>query len=440
MSIATTNYQVHQFPPIYNSTPGADDIHRIELPNGIVVLSRANFNSPSVFISGLLPAGALFDSDEKLGLADFTSSLLMRGTETRNFHQIYETLESVGASLGVGCGTHSASFNGKALTEDLDNLLGILADILRSPTFPEEHVEKLRTQLLTGLAIRSQNTGEMAALAFDKIIYKGHPYSRPEDGYPETIKAITQADIIAFHRKHYGPKGMIVAIVGGIDPTRALEKVSQVLGDWQNPGQPVLPELPRPHKLPKTTSQRVNIPEKSQADIIIGAAGPSRSDPDFLATSLGNNILGQFGMMGRIGKVVREDAGLAYYASSSISGGPGPGPWDVSAGVSPHNIDQAIELIIQEVRRFSSQPVSQEELDDSKSNFIGRMPLSLESNAGVAASLINIERYQLSLDYYRQFPAIITAITKDEVLEAAQNYLDPDRLGIAVAGPINNEQ
>ena len=154
MSIATTNYQVHQFPPIYNSTPGADDIHRIELPNGIVVLSRANFNSPSVFISGLLPAGALFDSDEKLGLADFTSSLLMRGTETRNFHQIYETLESVGASLGVGCGTHSASFNGKALTEDLDNLLGILVDILRSPTFPEEHVEKLRTQLLTGLAIR----------------------------------------------------------------------------------------------------------------------------------------------------------------------------------------------------------------------------------------------------------------------------------------------
>jgi zinc protease len=435
MSIATSSKQSHQNPPVYNTTPGADDINRLELPNGIVVLSRANFNSPSVFISGLLPAGALFDSDEKLGLADFTSALLMRGTENRSFHQIYESLESVGASLGVGCGSHSASFNGKALTEDIDNLLELLADILRSPIFPEEHVEKLRTQFLTSLAIRTQNTGEMATLAFDKIVYKDHPYSRPEDGYPETINAITQANILAFHQKHYGPKGMIVAIVGSIDPTHALKKVAHVLGDWQNPEQPVLPELTRPQQLSKTTSQRVNIPEKSQADIIIGAAGPSRSDPDFLATSLGNNILGQFGMMGRIGRVVREEAGLAYYASSSISGGPGPGPWDISAGVAPENIDQAIDLIIQEVRRFSSQPVSQKELEDSKSNFIGRMPLSLESNAGVAASLINIERYQLSLDYYRQFPAIITAITKDEVLEAAQKYLDPNRLGIAVAGP-----
>jgi zinc protease len=157
--------------------------------------------------------------------------------------------------------------------------------------------------------------------------------------------------------------------------------------------------------------------------------------PGFLAAALGNNILGQFGMMGRIGDSVREKAGLAYYASSSLSGGLGPGPWFVAAGVDPQNIDQTIDLISQEITRFISEPVSQEELSDSKSNFIGRLPLSLESNAGVASALTNLERFQLGLDYYRQYPDLVQAITAEDVLDIAQRYWHPERLGIAIAGP-----
>jgi predicted Zn-dependent peptidase len=109
---------------------------------------------------------------------------------------------------------------------------------------------------------------------------------------------------------------------------------------------------------------------------------------------LGNSILGQFGMYGRIGDVVREQAGLAYYAYSSLAGGPGPGPWSISAGVDPANVDQAIDLILAEVSRFVNEPVSDEELENSRANFIGRLPLFIESNA-VAGALVNLERYQL---------------------------------------------
>jgi zinc protease len=139
--------------------------------------------------------------------------------------------------------------------------------------------------------------------------------------------------------------------------------------------------------------------------------------------------------MGRIGEVVREQAGLAYYAGSSLSGGPGPGPWHVSAGVDPSNIDQAIDLIRAEITRFVNEPVTADELSDSQANYIGRLPLSLESNAGVAGALINLERYALGLDYYRRYPDLIRAITRQDVLDAARHYLHPDRLGIAVAGP-----
>jgi zinc protease len=418
-----------------SSIPGPDDITRVQLDNGILVLARANFNSPSVTISGYLAAGGLFDPDDKLGLSDFTTAALMRGTSQRDFQAIYNDLESAGASLGFNAATHTTGFSGKALTEDLSLLMELLAETLRQPTFPGQQVMRLRAQLLTDLAIRAQDTREMASLAFDQIVYQNHPYSRPEDGYPETVQNISREDLVAFHENHYGPRGMVIAIVGAVDPKAVVDYVQKVLGDWDNPHQPEPPELPPVTPLVDQVVQRVSIPGKIQSDIIMGVAGPPRKSPDFFAASLGNSILGQFGMMGRIGDVVREQAGLAYYAYSNVSGGQGPGPWSVSAGVNPNKVDQAIDLIRAEIHRIVTEPVTSEELQDSQSSFIGRLPLALESNAGVAGALLNLERYDLGLEYYRRYADLVTAVTVEDVLETAKKYLDPDLLAIAVAGP-----
>lgn len=418
-----------------DSLPGPANITRAQLPNGIVVLARPNFNSPSVVTSGYLMCGSLFDPPEKLGLADFTASALMRGTQGRSFQEIYNALESVGANLSIEGSTHSTGFGSKALAEDLRLLLELLAGSLRQPSFPEEQVERLRTQILTRLAIRAQDTGEMASLAFDSLVYAGHPYSFPEEGYPETVQSITPEDLVQFHRKHYGPHGMVVTVVGGIDPQRAVEMVADVLSDWENPDQPEPLELPPITPITQTVTERVVIPGKSQADVILGAAGPSRFSPDYFAAVLGNSVLGQFGMMGRIGDVVREKAGLAYYAHSSLSGGLGPGPWTVSAGVDPANVDKAIQLIEQEIIRFTREPVGEDELSDSQANFIGRLPLTLESNGGVAGALLNLERYNLGMDYYLRYPDLVRSVSVGQVLETASTYLQPDRLAIGIAGP-----
>lgn len=417
-----------------HSLPGPDNIVRRELPNGIVVLVRPNISSLSVVVTGYLYAGAIFESDDKLGLASFTALALMRGTAQRDFQQIYDALESNGASLGIDGGTHSIGFYGHALAEDLDLLTGTLAETIRQPIFPTEQVERLRAQLLTGLTIRAQDTSEVASLTFDELLYAGHPYSRPEDGYPETIRSIMREDLVAFHEKHFGPKGMIVSIVGGVDAERSVDSVTRFLGDWENPKQPNQPSLPSLKPLSEMISRQVNIPGKSEADIVMGVAGPPRRSPDFLAASLGNNILGQFGMYGRIGESVRERSGLAYHASSGLSGGIGPGPWLFIAGVDPNNLEKVIDLIRQEIARFTREPVNSEELADSQANYIGRLPLSLESNAGVASALLNLERYSLGLDYYLRYPDLIRAITPVEILETAQRYLHPDRLAVATAG------
>jgi zinc protease len=405
------------------------------LPNGITVLARANFNSPSVVIRGYLHAGSLSDEDSKAGLAGFTASALMRGTEKHDFQALYNELESVGASLGYSGGTHTTGFGGKSLAEDLGLLLNLLSETLRQPTFSHQQIERLRAQLLTSLAIRAQDTREMAQLTFDQVVYAGHPYSRSEYGYPQTIAAISREDLVEFHQRHYGPRGMVVTLVGAIEPSEAVDKVSGILGDWDNPQQIDPPELPPVTPLAESLTEKVTIDGKIQADIVMGKPGPERRSPDYLAAALGNNILGQFGMMGRIGEAVREKAGLAYYAFSTVGGGVGPGAWYVSAGVDPVNVDQAIELIRTEIARYVREPVADEELADSRTNFTGRLPLSLETNNGVATALVNLEKYELGLDYYERYAERLQAITAEQVLETAQRYLDPDRMGIGIAGP-----
>ena len=420
---------------VHRSLPGPEDINRAVLSNGITVLSRSNFNSPSVTISGYIHTGSLFDPDKKLGLADFTASALMRGTSKHTFDSLYNELESVGASLGFDSGLHTTSFHGRALAEDLSLLLHLLSETMRQPEFPKAEVEKLRHQLLTGLAVEMQDTSDMADITFDEILYRGHPYGRSEDGNPDTIKAITRADLVKFHQRTFGPRGMTVVVVGAVEPKATVDLVERVLGDWKNPDQPDEPSLPKLKLLEKTIKRHYKIAGKSQADIVIGTNGPRRKDDDYMAATLGNSVLGQFGMMGRIGESVREKSGLAYYAYSNISAGVGPGSWTISAGVNPANMDKVSELIIKELKRLIRVSVTREELADSQANFIGRLPLSLESNGGVASALLNIERYDLGLDYYRRYPDLVKAITPGDVLKVARKYIDLDRLVIATAGP-----
>jgi zinc protease len=377
----------------------------------------------------------VYDPQEKLGLADFTASTLMRGTKNSTFQEIFDGLESIGASLGISSGAHTAGFGGKSLADDIGVLLKILAEVLLDPIFPEEHVERVRSQLLTGLDIRAQDTSEMASLGFDQIAYAGHPYANPGDGYIETITPIRVKDLKDFHKTHYGPKGMVLVIVGAVEPDKALGLIKEYFGEWTNPNQPPIIEVPDARPLENTVRNHHTIEEKSQTDIVLGVVGPPRKADNFYPALLGNSILGQFGMMGRIGESVRNKAGLAYYAYSSLSSSIGPGPWTVSAGVDPKKVDQAITLIIEEIKEFITNPVTKEEINDNKSKFIGKWPLTLESNSGVANALMSIERHQLGLDYFQRYEEMVSAITQKDILTAAQHYLDPERLAISTAGP-----
>jgi zinc protease len=417
------------------SLPGPETIVRHTLPNGITILTRENFSSPSVVLSGYLMAGALNEAPDLAGLADLTALALMRGTETKSFQTIYESIESIGSSLGIGAGKHTASFRGKGLAEDLVLLLELLSDVLRAPSFPDEQIERMKAQRLTGIAIRDQDTGARASMAFDDLAYADHPYSVPSSGVADTVSKLSAADLRRFHQEHYGPEGMVISIVGAVNSEAVLESVAANFGDWDVENQSKVPSLPELKSFTGIQRSEIPLSGKIQSDLVMGIPGPSRFDPDYLAAYLGNNILGRFGLYGRIGDSVREAAGLAYYAYSSVGGGPGPGAWQVTAGVNPENLDRAIDLIRDEIRRFTAELVTEEEILENQANFIGKLPLQLETNEGVAGGLAHIERYQLGLDYYQRFPEKISGITREKILETARKFLDADTLAIGIAGP-----
>jgi len=417
------------------STPGPEDITRSELPNGIVVLVRENHDSPSVVVSGYLHVGAYDERPEQAGLATFTAGTLMRGTANRTFERIYEELESVGASVGLGGGTHTTGFGTKSLVEDLPLVLDILTDVLRHPTFPGDEIEKLRGEILTDLEERAHDTRRMAGLTFYELAYpEEHPYARSLIGCSETISALNRDDLAEFYAGGYGPQGMTIVVVGAVETGDTLARIEDAFGGWEGHSydRDPLPDVPR---IAEVRERTVPIHGKAQSDIVLGYPGPPRAAPDFLDAFVCNTILGVFGLMGRLGENVRDAQGLAYYSSSRVAGGPGPGPWRVIAGVNPVNVERAIASIRAEIRRICDEPVGERELDDNKAFITGILPLQLETNDGVARTILNMERYSLGLDYLQRYADLIGEITVGRVQAAARRWLDPDAYALAIAGP-----
>lgn len=417
------------------SIPGPEDITRHQLPNGIVVLVRENHNSPSVVVSGYLPVGACDERPEEAGLGAFTASAAMRGTAKRTFEHIYEQLESVGASANISGGTHTTGFGAKSLVEDLPLVLDILADALRQPTFPPGEVEKLRGEILTDLEERAHDTRRMANLVFHELAYpEEHPYARSVRGYIDTISALKRDDLVGFHAGGYGAQGAVIAVVGAVKTADALAQVEAAFGDWQGHiyERAPLPDVPR---ITEVRERVFSIPGKTQSDLILGYPGPPRAAPDFLDAVVCNTVLGVFGLMGRLGDSVRDEQGLAYYSFSRVDGGFGPGPWRVIAGVNPANVDSALISIRAEIRRICEEPVGEGELNDNQAFITGSLPLRLETNDGVAHAILNMERYNLGLDYLQRYADLINEITAERVQAVAQRWLDPDAYALGIAGP-----
>ncbi len=429
-------WSIHGFSTQPGSAASTYAFSRSELPGGIIFLGQAHPDDPVVSVRWRVDAGASRDPNHLPGLAAFTARMLPRGTERHTFEQFNELTDRLGATFSVDPGRSWTEFAIRCLREDLPTLLDLLAETLREPVFPVDEMEKVRAELIAAVREQDNDTRAVSDRLLRQLLYpEGHPFRHRIIGEEASLKAITRDDLMAFHQAFYGPRVSTVAIVGGLAVIdEAAQLVADRFGSWisnATPSSPV-PVPPVPTGLPRATE---TIPAKSQTDLAIGTITIERLHPDYYALEMANLILGRLGLMGRLGANVRDRQGLAYYAFSAIEPGRTCSVWLARAGVDPRNSERALSAIIDEITRMRETGVTEEELADGKSYLTGSMPIALETNDGLAVTLLNIEYYGLGLDYLDRYPDIIRALTQDDVQRAATAHLNPHHLAVGIAGP-----
>jgi zinc protease len=411
------------------------NIQRAVLSNGIVVLGTENPTHPSVVIRLGHRAGPILESPELAGVAALTASGLMRGTIHRSFEEINETVDAAGMGLSSGSGRHLSSVSSRCLVEDLRMAIELMADVAQNPTFPQREIDQLRGQILTGLRQADNDTGAVADRQFRELVYPlGHPYRLRTHGYVDTVSHLTRNHLEAFHATHYGPAGAFIVAAGDIVFGELVVMLEEAFGDWRGPGTGAVSVETPP--APEPIQREVVVPGKTQSDLVVGVPSIRRNDSDFHPLRMANLILGQLGMMGRLGEAVREEQGLAYGVHSELDAGLGPGPWCIRAGVNPANVDKALDAIRAEMHRLVDGGVTDDELERGKNYSAGSLVLRLETNDGVAALMQDVELFDLGLDYAERYPGIIRALTRDAVNAAASRHIPRYEATVRViAGP-----
>ena len=409
---------------------------REPLGPGAVALIREKRANPSVTILAYIRGGAMHDPAGREGLALFTAAMLTRGTASYTSQGLADVLDSLGASLNVRADLEGVSVSARCLAEDADQILGLMSEIVLRPTFPADEIEKQRGRIITGIREGRLDTRAAAEKAFRSAAYPPqHPYHRTAEGEEESVAAIARDDLVAFHRRYYRPQGFVIAVVGDVTSARMLERLRTLWDGWRpfGVGETTLP----PQAGPASSVQRkvVTIPGKTQADIVLGVPGFARLSPDFYPGMIADLILGRLGLMGRLGATVRDQEGLAYYVYSQAQAGFLAGPWAVRAGVNPRNVDRAVEGILREIRGLQREPVRDGELPDAQNYLVGSLAVRLETDAGIAQALLEIELFNLGLDYLSQYPSLIRGVTADAIGAAATRYFDLNGYTVAMAVP-----
>ncbi len=413
---------------------GLAPVRRV-LPDGAAVTIQETAFTPAVTIGAAVHAGGLYEPDDLTGLAWFLSRVIDRGTATRSADEIAEALDERGVTLKTSVNRHTMIVSCTCLAEDFEDIVSIVADVVRTPAFPPEEIEKRRAEIITTIRQDQDSPAIRASEALQRLLYgETHPYGRPGKGTIESVERITREALSAFHAARFAPQSLSLVIAGDVEPSRALGCASDAFADWTavEPSTRAVPPV-----MPADTRRRIvsPMPGKSQADVAYGFVTISRLDPQYYAYWVMNNILGQFGLGGRLAENIRERQGMAYYAFSGFDPSVGPGPLVIRAGVDPRNVDRAVEAIDVEVGALGHDGPTEQELAETKQFLIGSIPRLLETNQSIAAFLQTSEFFGLGLDHDRRLPELIDAVTMDEVRAAAAAVLRPERAAVAIAGP-----
>jgi len=415
--------------------PALQPFERETPVSGITLLTQPQPLDPVVSARIRIETGSADDPADRHGLAHVAAQMLLRGTETRSREAFEDACDDLGASIGVSAGREHTEFSITCLAQDLPACLELVADALERPVFDQHQLALTRREAEAAIRQAEDNTMSVADQAVRELIYPdGHPLRHRTVGDRDGLRTITRDDLVGFHQDRLANSPIVAAVVGGFPSTDNLtEMVLTAFGDGR---RAVVAQPSFDTDIPGGTERTiVVVPGKEQTDIAMAVPVAGVSAKDYYDLDVANVVLGQFGLMGRIGESVRQKQGLAYYAFCTINPRKTQSLWFVRAGVEPANVDRAIHSVLAVVHDAEANGLTAEEIDGTRQLMTGRLALTMQTNAGIASLLQTIHEFDLGLDYVERYPSILANVSPESARAALIRAIDPDRLQIAVAGP-----
>ena len=405
------------------------------LPNGLKVFVVSNSELPAVAVQLVLTAaGSVNDPAGKPGVANLTADMIRQGTTKRSAQQIASTIDFVGGDLSASAGSERSSVNLSVVKKDLDTGLELMSDVVRNAAFQDEELNRRRQQLLSNLQVQYADAGYLANVALDRTLFGSHPYALPGEGTPQSVKAITRADLAQFRDAYYVPNQALLAFAGDITPEAAFAAAEKHFGAWSRKDSPATATgSPRYGSGVRITM--IDKPDAVQTEIRVGRSGVPRNHPDYIPLSVANRIFGG-GFNSRLSVEVRQKKGLTYGAYSGFASQKMGGSFSASTSTRTEATVEATRLVVDLIQRMSTGEATQAELDFARDYLVGVFPLQSETPAQVAGRVLAVQEYGLPLDYYDTYREKVAATGLAEVKRVAQPYFATDNLEIVLAGNV----
>ena len=409
------------------------EIERVVLPNGMVLYLQEDHRLPLLNAVTFVRAGSYYEPAEEIGRAGLVDEVLRTGG-TRNYppEMLEERLDFISANLNVSMRAEECVVTLNVPQKDADEGLRILADVLRNPLFEESRVELAKQQTMFRLRSSNDNPAPMIRREFNRLMFtEAHPSGRTPT--LEQIAQISRDDLVQFHGRYFHPNQVMLGLTGDFNKAEMLEKIRGLFGDWQK-AEVSLPPLPRVNPEPKAGVYY--IPKQlNQSTIRLGHWGTNRDNPDRFAIDLMDSILGGSAFSARLVKRVRNDEGLAYNVGSAFPTSQRDTSFFlVVAQTKTESTVQAIDSILDEVRRMAAAPVSRDEFDTAKEMFLYSYVFRFAEPGRSMSALMNLEYDGLPADYLEKEFAGYQAVTPEDVTRVAQQYLHTDQMAIFVVG------
>ena len=407
------------------------------LDNGLIVGVAQRKTLPIFQVYIAIKAGAIYDPQGKEGTANLVARMLDKGSEGLSAREIAERIEGVGGSLSISAHSYTTTISLRTLTDVMDMGLQVLQKVLLNPTFPEEFLEKEKQRVISGIEEDKSDPNSVLENTFRKEVYGDHPLGRPVEGTEETIKEITQEDLINFYSKYYAPNNAVCAVVTDLPPEEALTKIKDVLNGWEKK-EVNFPEIPEPEPIRGKRVIFVNM-DVNQAFLEMGNIAIKRSNPDYAALRAFNYILGGGGFVSRLVKEVRNKAGYAYDVHSYFE--PGlyfPGPFVVGTETKIETANDAIKRILEVLKQTVNEGVTEDELKDTKAFYLGAIPRQTETYGQVAYALVHKVLFDLPDFYWLKDVEKIQKLTLEEANRAGRKYIDPENWVMVVVANVDS--